>query len=131
MSNVPQELRYTKSHEWVKLEDDGSLTVGITDHAQHLLGDLVFVEVPDEGSDFTEGDDCAVVESVKAASDVYMPVAGEIIAGNETLAETPEVINQDPYGEGWIFKLKPADDGAYNDLMDADAYIEMVAEEED
>ena len=121
MSNVPQELRYTKSHEWVKREDDGTLTVGITDHAQQLLGDLVFVEVPDEGSDFADGDDCAVVESVKA---------GEVIAGNEALAETPEVINQDPYGDGWIFKLKPADDGAYDDLMDADAYLEMVAEEE-
>jgi glycine cleavage system H protein len=131
MSNVPQELRYTKSHEWVKREDDGTLTVGITDHAQHLLGDLVFVEVPDEGSDFADGDDCAVIESVKAASDVYMPVAGEVIAGNEALAETPEVINQDPYGDGWIFKFKPADDGAYDGLMDADAYIEMVAEEED
>jgi glycine cleavage system H protein len=118
MSNVPQELRYTKSHEWVKREDDGTLTVGITDHAQHLLGDLVFVEVPDEGSDFADGDDCAVIESVKAASD-------------EALAETPEVINQDPYGDGWIFKFKPADDGAYDGLMDADAYIEMVAEEED
>ncbi|WP_455216836.1 glycine cleavage system protein GcvH [Kaarinaea lacus] len=130
MSKFPQELRYTKSHEWVKREDDGSLTIGITDHAQELLGDLVFVEVPEEGVTFADGDDCAVVESVKAASDVYCPVAGEVIEGNETLTDTPEVINQDPYGDGWIFKLKPADDGAFDGLMDADAYAEMVAEED-
>ena len=130
MSNVPQELRYTKSHEWVKREDDGSLTIGITDHAQGLLGDLVFVEVPEDGVTFADGDDCAVVESVKAASDVYCPVAGDVVAGNDTLADTPEVINQDPYGDGWIFKLKPADQGAFDGLMDADAYMEMVAEED-
>ncbi len=130
MSNIPQELRYTKSHEWVKLEDDGTLTIGITDHAQQLLGDLVFVEVPEEGVSIGEGDDCAVVESVKAASDVYAPVTGEIVASNEALADAPEIINQDPYGDGWIFKIKPDDSNDYNSLMDADAYAEMIAEEE-
>ncbi|HEB87562.1 MAG TPA: glycine cleavage system protein GcvH [Gammaproteobacteria bacterium] len=130
MSNVPQELRYTKSHEWISLNDDGSVTVGITDHAQHLLGDLVFVELPEIGDTYTEGDDCAVVESVKAASDTYCPLDGEIIAHNEALSDKPELINQDPYGEGWIFKLKPDDSGAYDALMDADAYNELIAEED-
>ena len=128
MSNVPQELRYTKNHEWVLKNDDGNLTVGITEHAQHLLGDLVFVELPESGNTFSEGEDCAVVESVKAASDVYCPLDGEIIEQNEALADTPELINQDPYGDGWIFKLKPNDAGAYDDLMDADAYSEEIAE---
>lgn len=130
MSNVPQELRYTQSHEWISLNDDGSVTVGITDHAQHLLGDLVFVELPEIGDTYTEGNDCAVVESVKAASDTYCPLDGEIIAHNEALSDTPELINQDPYGEGWIFKLKPDDSGAYDALMDADAYNELIAEED-
>lgn len=130
MSNVPQELRYTKSHEWVRREDDGSVTVGITDHAQDLLGDLVFVEAPEVGTTFSSGEDCAVVESVKAASDVYAPISGEVIEGNETLAETPETINADPYGDGWIFKMKPADEGELDGLMDADAYSEQIAAEE-
>ncbi|MFO7602589.1 MAG: glycine cleavage system protein GcvH [Gammaproteobacteria bacterium] len=129
MSNVPTELRYTKSHEWVALNDDGSVTVGITDHAQHLLGDLVFVEVPDVGTEFAAGDDCAVVESVKAASDVYCPLDGEVTAANEALADAPETINSDPFGDGWIFKLQPNDEAALNDLMDADAYAEMIAED--
>ncbi len=130
MSNVPQELRYTKTHEWISLNDDGSVTVGITDHAQHLLGDLVFVELPDVGSTFAEGDDCAVIESVKAASDSYSPLDGEISEHNEALSDAPELINQDPYGDGWIFKLKPDDAGAYDALMDADAYSELIAEED-
>ncbi len=130
MSNVPQELRYTQSHEWISLNDDGSVTVGITDHAQHLLGDLVFVELPEIGDTYAEGNDCAVVESVKAASDIYCPLDGEIIAHNEALSDTPELINQDPYGDGWIFKLKPDDSGAYDALMDADAYSELIAEED-
>ncbi|HHH89058.1 MAG TPA: glycine cleavage system protein GcvH [Aliiroseovarius sp.] len=130
MSNVPQELRYTKTHEWIRLNDDGSVTVGITDHAQHLLGDLVFVELPDVGATFSEGDDCAVVESVKAASDAYCPLDGEVIEHNEALNDSPELINQDPYGDGWIFKLRPADEGAYDVLMDADAYAELIAEDE-
>lgn len=130
MSNVPQELRYTKTHEWISLNDDGSVTVGITDHAQHLLGDLVFVELPEVGDTFAEGDDCAVVESVKAASDSYCPLDGEITEHNEALSDTPELINHDPYSDGWIFKLKPDDAGAYDALMDADAYNELIAEED-
>ncbi len=129
MSNVPSELRYTKSHEWVARNEDGSFTVGITDHAQHLLGDLVFVEVPDVGTDFSAGDDCAVVESVKAASDVYCPLDGEVTEANETLADTPEIINNDAFGDGWIFKLQAKDAGAFDDLMDADTYAEMIAED--
>ena len=130
MSNVPTDLRYTKSHEWVSRNEDGTLSVGITDHAQHLLGDLVFVDVPEEGTNFGEGDDCAVVESVKAASDVYMPITGEIVASNEALADAPETINNDPYGDGWIFKVKPDDENDFGALMDSDAYGELVAEEE-
>jgi len=131
MSLVPQELRYTKSHEWVKRESDGTLTMGITDNAQQLLGDLVFVEVPEDGTNFAAGDDCAVIESVKAASDVYAPIAGEVITGNKALADTPELINQDPYGEGWMMKIKPADVGAYDGLMDAEAYSKIAAEGDD
>ncbi|MDH5181969.1 MAG: glycine cleavage system protein GcvH [Gammaproteobacteria bacterium] len=130
MSNIPAELRYTKSHEWVRKNDDGTLTIGISDHAQELLGDLVFVDPPEVGTTFGEGDDCAVVESVKAASDVYCPIAGEVTAINEDLADAPETINADPYGDGWIFTIKPEDDDAFMELMDADAYGEMVAEED-
>lgn len=130
MSNVPSELRYTKSHEWVRVEDDGSVTIGITDHAQDLLGDLVFVETPEAGSTYSSGDDCAVVESVKAASDVYAPLSGEVTASNESLADTPEVINSDPYGEGWIFKMSLADEGELDDLLDATDYAEQIAAEE-
>lgn len=130
MSNVPTELRYTKSHEWVRLEDDGSVTIGITDHAQELLGDLVFVEPPEVGDTFSGGDDCAVVESVKAASDVYAPISGEVIEANETLADTPETINSDAYGEGWIFKMQPSDEGELDSLMDSTAYSEMIAAED-
>ena len=129
MNNVPSELRYTKSHEWVALNEDGTFTVGITDHAQHLLGDLVFVEAPDVGTDFSAGDDCAVVESVKAASDVYCPLDGEVTEANETLADTPELINNDAFGDGWIFKLQAKDADAFDELMDADTYAEMIAED--
>ncbi|MBT8438720.1 MAG: glycine cleavage system protein GcvH [Gammaproteobacteria bacterium] len=121
MSDVPSELKYTKSHEWLRVEDDGLVTVGISDHAQELLGDLVFVELPEEGSEFVAGDECCVVESVKAASDVYMPVSGEIIEVNEVLADEPEMINSSPYDNGWLFKIKPSAD-ELADLMDADAY---------
>ena len=129
MSNIPSELRYTESHEWVRRNEDGTLTVGITDHAQHLLGDIVFVETPEAEDTFTSGDDCAVIESVKAASDVYCPIDGEVVEGNEALSDAPETINSDPYGDGWIFKIKPEDDGAYDELMDADAYSEVISEE--
>ena len=129
MSNIPTELRYTKSHEGIRLNDDGTLTIGITDHAQHLLGDLVFVETPEVEDTFSAGDDCAVVESVKAASDVYCPVDGEVVEANEALADAPEIINNDPFGDGWIFTLRPEDEGAYDELMDSDAYAELIAEE--
>ena len=128
MSDTPANLRYAKSHEWVRSESDGTLTVGITDHAQELLGDLVFVETPEVGAGLEVGAACAVVESVKAASDVYAPVAGEVVAVNEQLADSPELVNSDPYGEGWLFRLKPAG-GGLDDLLDADAYQAMVDEE--
>jgi glycine cleavage system H protein len=108
MSNVPADLKYTKSHEWVRTLADGTVEIGITDHAQHALGDLVFVEVPEAGRTVKAGEACAVVESVKAASDVYAPLAGEITAGNPKLANEPEVLNAQPYGEGWLMRLKPA-----------------------
>jgi len=130
MSDIPQDLRYTKTHEWVMANDEGTLTVGITDHAQGLLGDLVFIEAPEEGTTFQEGDDSAVVESVKAASDVYAPVDGEVTASNEVLEDTPEIINNDPYGDGWIYKIKPEDAGAFDTLMDADEYKELIEADE-
>ena len=108
MSKVPADLKYTKSHEWVRTLGDGTVEIGITDHAQHALGDLVFVEVPDAGRTVKAEEPCAVVESVKAASDVYAPIAGQITAGNPRLAAEPEVVNSDPYGEGWLMRLKPA-----------------------
>ena len=108
MSKVPPDLRYTKSHEWIRTLTDGTVEIGITDHAQHALGDLVFVEVPEAGRAVKAGEPCAVVESVKAASDVYAPIAGEITAGNPKLAAEPEVVNADPYGQGWLMRLKPA-----------------------
>jgi len=130
MSEVPDNLRYTKTHEWVRVESDGSVTVGITDHAQNLLGDMVFVEAPEVETNYNAGDDCAVVESVKAASDVYAPVSGEIIAINENLTDAPEKVNHSPYEDGWIFKMNPEDEGEAGELMDAAAYIEFIASEE-
>lgn len=131
MSNdVPSELKYTKSHEWVRVEDGGLATVGITDHAQELLGDLVFVELPEVGADLGMGAECAVVESVKAASDVYSPVSGEVIEVNELLADAPETINQDAYEEGWIFRVRLTNASEIDGLMDADSYAEF-AESED
>ncbi len=127
MSEVPSELKYTKSHEWLRLEDDGLVTVGISDHAQELLGDLVFVELPEVGTDFVAGDECCVVESVKAASDVYMPISGEIVEVNEELADESEIINSSPYDNGWLFKVKPSAE-ELDDLMDADAYQAEIAE---
>ncbi|MFO1419730.1 MAG: glycine cleavage system protein GcvH [Candidatus Competibacteraceae bacterium] len=129
-SIIPPELHYTETHEWVRAQDDGIVTVGITDHAQHLLGDLVFVEIPEVGRVVTAAESCAVVESVKAASDVYSPLDGVIVEVNEALADSPELINQDPYGEGWIFRIKT---GATPDgLLDATAYEAIaVADDED
>ncbi|KPK61536.1 MAG: glycine cleavage system protein H [Gammaproteobacteria bacterium SG8_31] len=122
MSDVPGDLKYTKSHEWVREEDDGSVIVGITDHAQSALGDLVFVEAPETGSEVSAGDACAVVESVKAASDVYSPVTGEVIEANDALADSPELVNQDPYGDGWIMRIQLADPTELEDMLDAKAY---------
>lgn len=130
MSQIPAELKYTKSHEWIRVEADGSLTIGITDHAQEALGDLVFVETPEAGQSFSTGDAAAVVESVKAASDVYAPVAGDVIGGNDVLADAPETLNDDPYGEGWIFKLQPADAGELDGLMGADGYADFLKSEQ-
>lgn len=122
MSNIPGDLKYTRSHEWIRVEDDGTVTVGITDHAQDALGDLVFVETPDGGRSVSAGEACAVVESVKAASDVYAPVAGEVVGGNEALGDRPELVNEDPYGEGWLFRIRPASADETGKLMDAAAY---------
>ena len=126
MSQIPADLRYTRSHEWMRTLPDGTVEVGITDHAQQSLGDLVFVEVPEAGRQLAPGDACAVVESVKAASDVYSPLAGEVTAGNPALAAQPELINRDPYGEGWIFRLKPAG-GPATESLGASAYEAVVA----
>lgn len=130
MSELPGDLLYTKEHEWLRREDDGTVSVGVTDHAQSALGDLVYVELPEIGQEVEEGGDMAVVESVKAASDVYAPIAGTVTEVNEALADTPETINSDPYGEGWIVKLQPS--GAIDDgeLMSPDAYQELLDEEE-
>ena len=130
MSEVPSELKYSKSHEWVRDEGDGTVTVGITDHAQALLGDLVFVELPEPGGDVSAGTECAVVESVKAASDVYSPVTGEVTEVNESLADAPETINSDAYGEGWMFKVRLSDETELEELLDADAYADVMAEDE-
>jgi glycine cleavage system H protein len=129
MSNIPVDLRYTKSHEWARSNEDGSVTVGISDNAQDQLGDMVFVEVPEIGQAVAAEEACAVVESVKAASDVYAPVAGEIVEVNEELADSPETVNQDPYGGGWIFRLQPADADAVNALMDGEAYQAFIESE--
>ena len=130
MSNQPQDLKYAETHEWARDEGDGIVTVGISDHAQELLGDLVFVELPEVGASLAAGDECAVIESVKAASDVYSPVSGEVVEVNEALADAPETINDDPYVDGWVFKLKAADAAELENLMDADAYM-AHAESED
>ncbi|RLJ17676.1 glycine cleavage system protein GcvH [bacterium endosymbiont of Escarpia laminata] len=129
MSDTPSELRYAKSHEWVKNEGDGTVTIGITDHAQELLGDLVFVDMPEVGDNVEAGSECAVVESVKAASDIYSPVSGEIIAVNEALDDAPEKINDDAFGEGWIFKVKLSDAADLDGLFDAAGYDALVAED--
>lgn len=126
MSNLPQELKYSKSHEWVRQEEDGSVTVGISDHAQALLGDMVFIELPEIDREMGVEEECAVVESVKAASDVYSPVAGTVSEVNGAVEDSPELVNQDPYGEGWLFKLK--DVSGLDDLLDADAYAATVEE---
>ena len=129
MSDVPAELRYTRDHEWVRDEGGGVASVGITDHAQTLLGDLVFVELPELGTKLETGAESAVVESVKAASDVYSPVTGKVVEVNEQLADSPELINQSPYGDGWIYKVRLADPDELDEMMDEAAYREFLASE--
>jgi len=129
MSETPDDLKYSKSHEWVRVNDDGTVTIGVTDHAQAQLGDLVYVEVPEEGRELEAEEACAVVESVKAASDVYAPLAGTVVAANETLADTPEAVNNDAYGDGWLIRLQPADAAAVNALMSAAEYQAFVESE--
>ncbi|MGE8395860.1 glycine cleavage system protein GcvH [Pseudomonas sp. BIGb0427] len=127
MSNIPADLRFAESHEWARLEADGSVTVGISDHAQEALGDVVFVELAEVGKVFAAGDAAGVVESVKAASDIYAPVSGEVIAVNEALADSPEELNNDPYAS-WIFKLKPSDKAELDKLLDAAGYKAAIGE---
>lgn len=122
MSNIPADLKYVASHEWLRLEADGTITVGITDHAQDALGDVVFVELPEVGAVVEADQEIAVVESVKAASDVYAPISGEIVEINEELVDNPELANEDPYGKAWFFKVKPANPADYDSLMSADEY---------
>ncbi|ADE14272.1 glycine cleavage system H protein [Nitrosococcus halophilus Nc 4] len=129
MSEIPAELKYTKTHEWARQEGEGDLTVGITAHAQELLGDVVYVELPEVGATVRAGGECMVVESVKAASDVYAPVEGEIIEVNTLLMDQPELINQEPYGDGWLFRLRPDSAAALDQLLDAKGYADMIAAE--
>jgi glycine cleavage system H protein len=128
-NNIPSDLKYTKSHEWVRQGQNGALEIGITDHAQSALGDLVFVEVPDVGRALSAGEACAVVESVKAASDVYSPLAGKVVANNGALAGKPELLNEDPYGAGWLFRLDATSGANVSGLMSASDYEKFLAEE--
>jgi glycine cleavage system H protein len=128
MSNVPSELKYRDSHEWVRKNADGSYTVGITEHAQELLGDMVFVDLPEVGATFSAGEECAVAESVKAASDIYAPISGEIVAVNEALGDSPETVNSDPYEGGWLFQIKASDESELDSMLDADAYKASIDE---
>ena len=130
MSELPGDLLYTSEHEWLRRENDGSVTIGVTDHAQAALGDLVYVELPEVGQDVDSGGDMAVVESVKAASDVYAPIDGSVVAVNEELADDPEKINVDPYGDGWIVRLQPGDGIDESALMTPDAYQELLDQED-
>ena len=129
MSNIPVELKFTKTHEWARLNDDGTVTVGISDSAQDQLGDMVFIEVPEVGQNVAAGEACAVVESVKAASDVYAPIAGEIMEVNEGLADSPETVNQDAYGKGWLFRLQPGNVGDLDAMLDSNAYAGFLEAE--
>ncbi|MFD2189893.1 glycine cleavage system protein GcvH [Pistricoccus aurantiacus] len=131
MSNIPANLRYTESHEWVLDNGDGTVTLGITDHAQQALGDVVFVELPEIGREMDAGDEFGVIESVKAASDLYAPLAGEVVEINEALEDSPETINESPYEDGWIAKLRLIDEDSLEKLMDADAYTKVAEADED
>jgi len=129
MSAIPSNLKFLDSHEWARLESDGTVTIGISDHAQNALGDLVFVEVPEVGKALAKGGAAAVVESVKAASDVYSPVSGEVIAANDALGSAPELVNTDPYGQGWLYKIKPSNQGELEQLLTPGAYEKVLADE--
>lgn len=129
MSNIPKHLKYTKTHEWVDVQKDGAVTIGITDHAQDLLGDVVFIDVPQAGRKLKAGEACAVVESVKAASDIYSPIAGEVVEVNSALADQPELVNKDAYGTAWMLRLKPSHPEELNSLLDASAYETFIASE--
>lgn len=129
MSDTPRELHYTASHEWVRIESDDTVTVGITDHAQHQLGDLVFVELPDNNTVLEKGDEMSVVESVKTAADVYAPISGKVIEVNPQLESRPELINQDPYGDGWICRIQPEDMEELGELLDADGYEALAGDQ--
>ena len=131
MTEIPNNLRYTKDHEWVREQDDGTLAIGITDHAQAALGDLVFVELPEVEDAIGSGDACAVVESVKAASDVYCPLAGTITEANTALADAPELVNTDPYGKGWLFRLRPDSPTEIEELLDNEDYARLLTELDD
>ncbi|MGG6299210.1 glycine cleavage system protein GcvH [Pantoea allii] len=128
MSNVPAELKYRDSHEWLRKNADGTYTVGITEHAQELLGDMVFVDLPEVSATFSAGEECAVAESVKAASDIYAPVSGEIVAVNDSLNDSPEQVNSEPYDGGWLFQIKASDESEIDSLLDADAYKASIDE---
>lgn len=129
MSNIPAELKYATSHEWVRNEGDGIVTVGITEHAQELLGDMVFVELPEVGESVSTGDDVAVAESVKAASDIYAPISGEVVEVNEELEDSPELVNSDAFGDGWMFKIKLDDESELANLLDAEGYANSIDED--
>lgn len=129
MSEFPAELRYAPSHEWARVEDEGVVAVGISDHAQDALGDVVYVELPEVGQDVEAGEEAAVVESVKAASDIYAPVSGTIVAVNTLLEDAPETVNQDPYGDGWFFRIQSSDDAELDALLDAQTYAEHCESE--
>lgn len=122
MSNVPKELKYATSHEWVRAEGNGIYSVGITEHAQELLGDMVFVDLPEVGREVSAGEECAVAESVKAASDIYAPISGEVVAVNAELENSPELVNSEPYAAGWLFQIKASDEADLDSLLDADGY---------
>ncbi|MCP4413205.1 MAG: glycine cleavage system protein GcvH [Gammaproteobacteria bacterium] len=129
MSGIPSELKFSKEHEWVKLDGEGLATIGITDHAQELLGDMVYIELPEVSNHIAIGDETGVVESVKAASDIYAPLSGEILEVNEALADEPELVNSDPYNEGWLYKMSVADEADLDGLLTADEYADIIADE--
>jgi glycine cleavage system H protein len=126
MSEIPSDLLYRESHEWVRYDDDGTATIGISDRAQAQLGDMVFVELPEPGMSYEQGDACAVVESVKAASDVYAPLTGEVIENNSALEDSPELVNSDPYGDGWLFRMQLSNPSELDGLLDPEAYAEQA-----